>query len=102
MTNYPEDLMAVAQRVMWFEPPEKALQVKQHFLTYLMTYGTEEDVTTARKYYSDADFESTLDNAAPGVFFRDSWIKWNLRYNRVPVPFPAEASNPRCRSKIDS
>jgi hypothetical protein len=84
--TYPEDLKAVARRVIWFEPPEQALEMTQQFLTYLMNYGTEQDLEIARKYYSDADFEATLDNPAPGVFFREAWIKWNTRYNRVPVP----------------
>lgn len=84
--NYPEDLKAVACRVIWFERPEKALEIPRHFLTYLMNYGTEDDVDIARKYYPDADFEAALDNPTPGIFFRDAWIKWNKRYNRVPVP----------------
>lgn len=86
--NYPEDLKAVACRVIWFEPPEKALEIPRHFLTYLMNYGTEDDVDIARKYYPDADFEAALDNPTPGIFFRDAWIKWNKRYNRVPVVPP--------------
>lgn len=49
-------------------------------------HGTEEDVQIAHKYYSDVDFQAALDNPTPGVFFRDAWIKWNTRYNRVPVP----------------
>jgi hypothetical protein len=60
--NYPEEPTAVARRVIWFEPAEQALAITKHFLTYLLTYGTEEDVEIARKYYSDADFEATLDN----------------------------------------
>jgi hypothetical protein len=84
--KYPEELTAVAQRIIWFESAEQALEVTEYFLTYLMTYGTEEDIEIARKYYSDADFEATLKNPTPGIFFRDSWIKWNLRYNRTPVP----------------
>jgi len=84
--TYPEDLKAVARRVIWFERPERALEITPYFLTHLMTYATEEDVEIAHKYYSDADFETTLDNPAPGVFFRNARIKWNIRFNRVPVP----------------
>ncbi|MHB8413229.1 MAG: hypothetical protein ACYDDI_14955 [Candidatus Acidiferrales bacterium] len=83
---HPEELKAVARRVVWFGPPERALESTQHFLAYLMNYGTEGDVKIAREYYSDADFEATLDNPSPGVFFGDAWIKWNIRYHREPVP----------------
>ena len=86
MTQYPEDLAAVARRVVWFDQPERVLANTKYFLTYLMNYGTNDDLEIARKYYSDADFETALSNPVPGVFFRDAWIEWNSRYNRVPVP----------------
>jgi hypothetical protein len=86
MTNNPDDLKAVARKVVWFDPPDEVLGNTQYFLTYLMNYGTEEDLKVVRKYYSDADFEATLDHPAPGVFFRDAWIEWNERYKRVPLP----------------
>lgn len=86
MINNSEDLKGVARKVVWFDQPEQVLGNTQYFLTYVMNYGTDEDLTVVRKYYSDADFEGTLDNPAPGVFFRDAWIEWNKRYNRVPVP----------------
>jgi hypothetical protein len=62
------------------------LENTRQFLTYLMTYGTADDAEIARKYYSDADFKATLEDPTPGMFFRDAWIKWNIQYNRVPVP----------------
>jgi hypothetical protein len=86
MMSCPEDLKIVARKVIWFDQPERVLGNTQYFLTYLMNYGTEEDLKVVRKYYSDADFEAALDNPAPGVFFRDAWIKWNSHYNRLPVP----------------
>jgi len=84
--TYPEELKAVARRVVWFDPPEQALALKPYFLSYVMTYGSDEDLAVTRKYFTDADFETTLDNPPPGVFYRDSWIRWNLHYHRTPVP----------------
>lgn len=94
--NSPEDLRALAKRVIWFEEAEEALKYPKRFLTYLMTYGTEADIEVARRYYTDADFEAALDNPAPGIFDARSWREWNHRYHRVPVPplpkrvFPGE------------
>lgn len=84
--NYPADLRDVARRVVWFEAPEEGLRYPKRFLAYLMTYGTEEEIGTARKYYSDSDFEAVLDDAPAGIFDRRSWNYWNLRYHRKPVP----------------
>lgn len=95
----PEDLRAVARRVIWFEEPDKALKYRNRFLTYLMTYGAEADVEVARRYYSDADFLAALDDPAPGIFDAASWEKWNIRYGRAPVPplpdrvFPGERAS---------
>jgi hypothetical protein len=86
MMTYPEDLKNVARRVVWFEPPERTLELKSYFLTYVMTYGTEEDLAVTRKYYSDADFVASLNNPPPGIFYREAWLRWNLHYKRVPVP----------------
>ncbi len=51
-----------------------------------MTYGTLCDITTTLRYFSERDFEAVLDYPPPGVFDRRSWIYWNVRYRREPVP----------------
>jgi hypothetical protein len=84
--NYSEELKQVAKRVVWFKTPEAALQESKLFLAHLMTYGTLEDITTAMKYYSDADFDLVLKDPPPGIFDRRSWNYWNLRYHHEPVP----------------
>ena len=84
--NYPKDLRELAKRVIWFEEPEEALKYTRRFLTYLMTYGTPEDVKVAERYYATSEFEATLDDPAPGIFDIRSWRNWNTRYQRIPVP----------------
>lgn len=81
-----EELRRVAKRVVWFKTPEEALEDKQLFLAHVMTYGTLEDIVTAMKYYSDADFDFVLADPPVGIFDRRSWNYWNLRYHHEPVP----------------
>ena len=83
---YSDDLLAVAKRIFWFATPEEALEFPKRFLTYAMTYASDEDIEILRKYFSDDDFRATLDDPAPGIFDRSSWAKWNERYNRTSVP----------------
>ncbi len=83
---YSEELKRVAKRVIWFKAPEKTLQESKLFLAYLMTYGTLEDIATAMKYYSEADFDLVLRDPPAGIFDRRSWNYWNLRYHHEPVP----------------
>ena len=82
----PEDLRRVAKRVVWFKTPEEVLEDKQLFLAHVMTYGTLEDIVTAMKYYSDADFDFVLTDPPAGIFDRRSWNYWNLRFRHEPVP----------------
>ncbi len=81
-----EELLAVAKRIFCFGTPEEALEFPKRFLTYAMTYASDEDIAILRKYFSEDDFKATLDDAAPGIFDQSSWAKWNERYNRTPVP----------------
>lgn len=80
------ELKAVARRVVWFKAPEEALVDKTHFLAHVMTYGTVEDVLTARKHFSAEEFRAALENAPAGVFDPRSWAYWNTVLGRLPVP----------------
>lgn len=82
----PPDLQLVAKRVVWFKNPEDALRDTKLFLAHVMTYGTLSDITTTLHYFSESEFEAVLDHPPSGVFDRRSWIYWNFRYGREPVP----------------
>ncbi len=84
--NHSEDLQAVAKRLVWFRRPEDTLKDPKLFLAHVMTYGTLDDLVTAARHYSEADFEAVLNDPPPGIFDRRSWNYWNLRYHRDPVP----------------
>src|SRR5712692_9147343 len=83
--TYSHELLAVARRIFWFGTPEEALEFPLRFLTYAMTYASDEDIEILRKYFTEDDFKATLDNPAPGIFDRSSWAKRNERYGRTPV-----------------
>jgi len=94
---HSDELLAVAKRIVWFGSPEEALEFPMRFLTYAMTYATDEDIEILRKYFSDDEFKAALDDPAPGIFDQSSshnsssrwcriWAKWNQRYGRTPVP----------------
>lgn len=80
------DLLALAPRIIWFEPPEQALADPIRFLAYLMTYGTLEDIAVVRRYLDMDDFREALDRAPPGIFDERSWAYWNVMAGRYPAP----------------
>ncbi len=80
------ELLAVAERVVWFKPPLEALADPVHFLAHVMTYGTLEDLRALEGVVGPDDFREVLEHAPPGVFDARSWAYWNLKYGRVPAP----------------
>src|SRR5437667_5342295 len=83
---YSDELLAVAKRIFCFGTPEEALEFPIRFLTYAMTYASDEDTEILKKYFSDDEFKAALDDPAPGIFDQSSWTKWNQRYGRTPIP----------------
>ena len=91
------ELLAVAKRVVWFQPPRTTLRNPQHFLTYLMTYGTLDDVTTVLTSIGEQPLIHALDDPLPGIFDARSWRFWHLKlkgHEAPPLPkrFPAAPS----------
>jgi hypothetical protein len=80
------DLLTVAPRVVWFEPPEQALADPIRFLAYLMTYGTLEDIALVRRHLDLDDFREALEHAPPGIIDERSWAYWNVMFGRYPIP----------------
>ena len=80
------DLLTVAPRVIWFEPPAKALANPIRFLAYLMTYGALEDIAVVRRYVDLDDFREALEHAPPGIIDERSWAYWNVVTGRYPAP----------------
>jgi hypothetical protein len=78
--------LAVARKIVWFEPPEKALSDPIRFMAYAMTYALPEDMRFIRKHVSDDDFRDALDHAPAGIVDPRSWAYWNSKMGRYPAP----------------
>ena len=78
--------LAIAPRIIWFEPPERALADPIRFMAYAMTYARHEDMKVIREYVSDDDFREALDRAPPGIIDPRSWAYWNSKMGRYPPP----------------
>jgi len=78
--------LSVVPRIIWFEPPERALADPIRFMAYAMTYARHEDMRVIRQYVSDDDFREALDRAPPGIIDPRSWAYWNSKMGRYPAP----------------
>lgn len=79
-------MLGVAPRIIWFEPPERALANPVRFMAYAMRYARHEDMRVIREYVSDEDFREALDRAPPGIIDSRSWAYWNSKMGRYPPP----------------
>jgi len=80
------EILAVARRVVWFEPPEQAIANPIRFMAYLLTYGTAEEIAAVRKHLGPDDLREAVERAPPGIFDARSWAYWNLMIDRLPAP----------------
>ena len=78
------DLLALAPRVIWFEPAERALSDPIRFLAYVMTYGTLQDIIVVRRYLDLDDFREALEHAPPGIIDQRSWTYWHTVIGGIP------------------
>ena len=79
-------MLGVVPRIIWFEPPERALADPVRFMAYAMTYARHEDMRLIREHVSDEDFREALDRAPPGIIDPRSWAYWNSKMGRYPAP----------------
>ena len=73
-----DELKQIAQRVNWFEPPEKVVSDVGRFLVYCMQYCLDTDIPVMRRYFTDQQFRHALNNRLPGILDDRSAAYWNL------------------------
>ena len=80
------ELLAAAERVVWFQTPTETLANPIHFLAHVMTFGTIEDLRALEGVVNLDDYREALENAPAGIFDARSWAYWNLICDREPAP----------------
>jgi hypothetical protein len=81
-----DETRVLAHRLVWFEPPEKALADPMRLLAYAFARATHEEMKALRSYVDETELKEALDNAPPGIIDPRSWAYWNLRLGRYPAP----------------
>ncbi|MBI4659447.1 MAG: hypothetical protein HY735_11460 [Verrucomicrobia bacterium] len=80
------DLVAVARKLLWWQPPEESLGDLRRFLAQVMTLGTWRDVQLVRERFGEAALQQVLADASPGVFDEASWAYWHRVFKISPIP----------------
>jgi len=87
-----DEFREVAERVIWFESPEEALDDTIRFVAYAMTHATFEDMQLIRAELDDDSLRHVLANAPPGVIDPRSWAYWHAVLGQYPAPQLPERS----------
>ena len=85
---YPEELLRVARKVVWYDRPEQALSDGKNFLAHLMVYGSSADVEVVERYVGEEEFRAVLEQAPAGVFTSTAWERWHVRFGMPPRELP--------------
>src|SRR5207248_1541288 len=65
---YPQELLRVAKKVVWYDRPEETLRDLRTFLAHVMVYVSLTDVVVVERYVPEEEFRGALENAPAGVF----------------------------------
>lgn len=85
--NFSDDvnteLTRLAQRYIWWEPPEKALATPERVIAQVMTLGTVEDLDVLTRTVARSLLVDTLRHARPGWFDAPAWAFWHHRLGLI-------------------
>jgi hypothetical protein len=87
-TPYPDELLRIARKVVWYDDPKLTLADTNTFLAHLMVYGSPADVAAVRRHVPDEEFRAVLEHAPAGVFTEEAWRKWHQHFGIPATPLP--------------
>lgn len=79
-------LRRTAERCLWYQSPERAVDDPARLVAHILTYGSIEDISVLRLQFTNDDIRDALDAAPAGVFDARSWAYWNLVVGRERAP----------------
>lgn len=75
---------ALARKLVWW--PDARPVSDRDILARVMVMGSWDDILEACRLWGDEAFAAVLDAPPSGLFDERSWVYWNKRLGRVPVP----------------
>ena len=72
------DLIPLARKYVWWQPPEYTLRDRHRLIAQIMNIGTHADVEAVRAALGDDVLKHALQTARAGEFSARSWHFWHL------------------------
>ena len=80
------DFLRTAKRIVWFKPPEDALNSPIELMAYAMKASTDEDMALLLEHVGPEGLAEAIDKAPPRIITPRSWAYWNDKIGRYPTP----------------
>jgi hypothetical protein len=80
------ELLRAAKRIVWFKPPEEALDSPVELMAHAMRHATDEDMALLLAHIGESGLREAIDNAPAGIIDARSWSYWNAKIGRYPAP----------------
>lgn len=80
------ETIALARRLIWFEPAELALAEPIRFLAYAFAAAKAGDMAIVRRHVDSDALRYALQHAPPGIIDARSWEYWHLMLDLGPAP----------------
>jgi len=80
------ELLSAAKRIVWFKPPEEALENPLELMAYAMKHAADEDMALLLEHVGESGLREALDRAPAGIIDARSWSYWNAKIGRFPPP----------------
>jgi hypothetical protein len=81
-------LLRAAERYIWWETTNEALECPRRILAQVMNIGVWEDICDLVKIFPLQELLNVLDNAETGQFNERSWSFWQNRLTGKIPPLP--------------
>jgi len=81
-------LNQVAERILWWEPPDIAIKNKKRLIFQVLEYGNLVDVQSLFHFIGKKDIIAALDHPLPGIMTEKSWRFWQIYFDRPIKPLP--------------
>lgn len=82
------ELLALAKKLIWFQPPEESLDNPIELLTYAMAYARAQEMKALLEHVGIEGLAESIDARLPGIVDPRSWSYWNRKIGRTPSPLP--------------
>ena len=93
MNKNQQAILEIAEQLLWWQAPDKAIQNSKRLITQILEYSTPKSVRVMFNYFSHEEIIDALNNPISGIMSKKSWKFWHI-YFRLPLsPLPKRRFN---------